>query len=372
MAQQTFNGGMYVPDPFWADTFGNRPVEQSTTIDAASEGVAMIFEAPVTGTIDRIAFRVKNHTSAATLDIRLETVDLATGLPSGTLVGSASGTQLTSAGNTSYVVTLGSGGSVTRGTFYAAKVAQPSSSAGNCSIQYWSSGAGGTAVARHRLCYYRQFTGGAWDSVGNTTTPRSFPSMAVRYSDGNWYYIPGALPASAAARTAFNSGSNPNQRGTKITLPFPATITGFFFNGDCSQQNYTVKLYTSDQTERASFSGDKDVMVGYAGTNYGGLYVGYFDATYTSSANTALYLMLTPSSTSNVMLQEFDLLDTGTTAMMGIFNGGTSIIGATRNGGAFTDVATGRPLCMGLILSGAADDVGGGSGATNMLGVLVR
>lgn len=357
MAQQTFNGGMYIPEPVFSGAQTFNPAENSTTIDAASEGAAMIFQAPVTGTIDRIAFRVRAHTSAATLDVRLETVDGATGSPSGTLVGSASGTQLTSAADTTHVVTLGSGGSVTRGTFYAAKVAQPASSPGNCSIQYWDMGLSALDIGRHRLCYYRDFTGGAWSTTGSGTGKRA-PSMAVRYSDGNWYYIPGAFPASAVAKTTFASS---NQRGTKITLPFPYTVTGFFFLGACSAQDYTVDLYTSDQTLRATFSGDKDVMVGYTG-NYGGLHVGYFDATYAVAANTALYLMLTPSGGTNVMLEELTLLDTGTTAMMGMFNGGTNIITATRNGGAFTDDATKRPVCMGLIISGAADDAGGGGG----------
>ena len=77
--------------------------------------------------------------------------------------------------------------------------------------------------------------------------------------------------------------------------------------------------------------------------------------------------MLTPGSTTNNMLMEVDLLDTATTAMMGAMNGGTNVISATRNGGSFTDVSTGRPLCMGLIINGAADDAGGGGGGVVLL-----
>ncbi len=365
MAQQTMNGGMYFPDPLLSNIQALDFSVSTFTIDAASEGVALIFEAPLTGTIDRIAFRVVGHTSAATLDIRLETVDLATGLPSGTLVGSASGTQLTSAGNTSYVVTLGSGGSVTRGTFYAMVVRQPAVSPGNCTLAVVDTSVSNSAnVGRSRLCYTCfNSGGGAWAKQNG----RYVAAFACRYSDTNWYWIAGGYPISAVNKTQFNSGSSPNQRGTKITLPFPCTVGGFFFVGSTHQQDYTVKLYTSDQTERASFSGDKDVFNGYAGVNYGGLYVGYFAANYAASANTALYLMLTPGSTTNNMLMEVDLLDTATTAMMGAMNGGTAVISATRNGGAFTDVATGRPLCMGLIINGAADDAGGGGGGVVLL-----
>lgn len=359
MAQQTMNGGMYFPDPGWSDIQNQNTNMTATSIATANAGVALIFEAPLTGTIDRIAFRVVGHTSAATLDIRLETVDLATGLPSGSLVGSASGTQLTSAGNTSYVVTLGSGGSVTRGTFYAMVVKQPSSSAGSCTIAVVdSSGSNAINFGRNRLCYTGTHNGTSWSKDNG----RYVAAFACRYSDTNYYWTPGALPLSDIVETSFNSGSNPSQRGTKITLPFPATVTGFFFVGACSGQDYTVKLYTSDQTERASFSGDKDVFGGYIGTSYGGLYVGYFDAPYAVAASTALYLMLTPSSTTNVMLRETSLVDTATTAIMGMMNGGTNVISATRNGGAFTDVSTGRPLCMGLIINGADDGAGGGGG----------
>ena len=365
MAQQTFNGGMYFPDPLYSDAQSYFIGMDAFSIAAANEGVALIFQAPVTGTLDRIAFRVVGHTSAATLDIRLETVDLATGLPSGSLVGSASGTQLTSAGNTSYVVTLGASGSVTRGTFYALVVKQPSSSAGSCTIAVVdTSGNNARSWGRSRFCYTGFHNGASWSK----SYSRYVAAFACRYDDTNWYWVPGALPLSDAVETQFSSSSNPNQRGTKITLPFPATVTGFFFHGACSGQDYTVKLYTSDQTERASFSGDKDVFSGYSGTGYGGLFVGYFAATYAVAASTALYLMLTPSSTTNVMLNETSLVDTATTAIMGMMNGGTNVISATRNGGAFTDVSTGRPLCMGLILSGAADDAGGSGGIGALVG----
>lgn len=364
MAQQTFNGGMYVPDPLWSDIQNMGVTMTATSIATANAGVALLFEAPLTGTIDRIAFRVVGHTSAATLDIRLETIDAATGLPSGSLVGSASGTQLTSGANTSYVVTLGSGGSVTRGTFYALVVKQPSSSAGSCTLAVVdSSGNNSFNRGRNRLCYTGTHNGTSWSKDNG----RYVAAFACRYSDTNWYWVNGAMPFSDVVETTFHSGSSPNQRGTKITLPFPTTVTGFFFAGSCTAQDYTVKLYTSDQTERASFTGDKDVFGGYAGTGYGGLYYGYFDATYAASANAALYLMLTPTSTTNVMLLETSLVDTATTAIMGMLNGGTNVISATRNGGAFTDVSTGRPLCMGLILSGAADDAGGGGGGVVLL-----
>jgi len=76
-------GEMSWPVPYVSgpDTAGNR------IIDAAGEKVAFIFEAPKTGTIDRLLFRTLGVTSGATVDVRLETIDASNGHPSGTLWG---------------------------------------------------------------------------------------------------------------------------------------------------------------------------------------------------------------------------------------------------------------------------------------------
>lgn len=363
MAIQTVNGGLYYPDPYWSAT-DFRPSEGTLAIDAANEKVAMIFQAPKTGNIDQVSFRVVAHTSAATLVIRLETV-AADGTPSGTLVGTnTSGTQLTTGANTTHTVTLTAAAAVTKGTHYALVVAQPAASAGNCTIQFWSNGSVGTDRnnQRHRLCYCLQFTA-SWESKTTTTAAIRAPSMAVRYDDTSWYWIPGAFPVSAFNRTTFNSGSTPDERGTRIITPFAARVTGFFFQGSCTAQDYSVVLYDSGGTALLTFSGDKDIFVGYGGTNYAGLHVGYFSSTVDLAAGDTVYLLLKPASTTNVLLPDFDILDTGTAAMMGIFNGGTDLIFAQRtDAGSITTTDTKRPLSMGLIFSGF-DDAAGGSGS---------
>lgn len=374
MTLQALDGGLYFPDPHFSAS-ETAITEQGILIDAASEKAAMIFQAPATGSVDQVAFRVLAHTTAATLDVRVETIDLATGLPSGTLVGAnTSGTVTTTGANTTHIVTLTAAASLTRGTFYALVVAQPSVSPGNCSIQYWDTRQNSSREGhgRHRLIYMLGFTT-TWETKNGVGQAGRAPSMAIRYNDPKWRFIPGTICASSFSEFGFNSGSNPNERGAKIRFPFPARATGFFFLGSITDQDYQVILYDGTPTALQTFNGDKDVCVTYGtGPNYGGLHVGYFPATQSLAKDTDYFVMLKPTSTTNVGLDHITLLDTGTTAMMGMFNGGTNHILATRNGGAISTNATIRPLSMGLIIDAFDDAAGGGGGATSHIANLHR
>lgn len=369
MTIATFNGGFYWPEPVGGHrssqliaAFGTL---SSLTIDASGEKVGHVFIAPKTGNIDRVFAYASSKTSDGTLDVTLETIDPANGNPSGTLVtANASGTFSNNASPQTIDVTLTAAGAVTIGEQYALVISQ---NAGNCAIQIGSAvPASSLKSYSHRRCYTRHYTGGAW-ATGNSVSGR-FPCLAIRYDDGNYYYIPGVLPISTVALTTFNNTSATRERGLCFTLTFPARVSGFYFNGSASLSDHEVILAASDGTALATFSGDKDKNSSYY--TYAAGYSGYFSTPVDLAANTKYYLTLKPTSGSNVSLHEVTMISGASiAAQMGMMNGGTAAYLVTRDsGGTYTEVTTQRPIGTGIICSGFDDGAGGG-GVTFVGGV---
>ena len=84
MALQTSHGGfLYYPKPAYSMNGG---LNQATfQINAAGEAYAWVQTATQTATIRRVGFYVTAVGTSGDVDIRLETVDLSNGEPSGTL-----------------------------------------------------------------------------------------------------------------------------------------------------------------------------------------------------------------------------------------------------------------------------------------------
>ena len=65
-------------------------MELNRTSEAANEQAAGVFQAPFTGTIDKVIFATGTVATGGTVDVRLETVSIANGDPTGTLLGTNS------------------------------------------------------------------------------------------------------------------------------------------------------------------------------------------------------------------------------------------------------------------------------------------
>jgi hypothetical protein len=337
-------------------------------IDASGEKVGFVFPAPKTGNIDRVFAYVRTKTTNGTLDVRLETVDPATGKPSGTLVATnTSGTFANTASNQTIDVTLTAVCPVVKGTHYALVINQ---NAGNCTIMAIS-GPGNVVSGGmcSRLSTVFQNTGGSWSNRNAAPANAARPNFAVRYDDTNYYYIPGVVSLSTETRTGFNNTSGTRERGLAFTLPFPTRVTGFHLFGILAGGDYNVVLANTDGTALATYAGDKDLGSYYfVGSNYIGSYMGYFSSTVDLAAATKYYLTLVPTSASEVNLGEMTLISGASIpAQMGMWNGGTSAYLVTRaSGGAYTEVTTERPYGMGLIVSAFDDGAGGGGGSTGI------
>lgn len=335
------------PVPLFLLEYSDIATLGSNLIDANGEKAAAVFQAPKAGTIDRVCFRTALVTTGDTVDVRLETVG-ADGNPSGTLVGTnTNASQVINAtdDNVWFEVTLTAGAVVTAGQLIAIVVALPASGA-----------VGVMNIARYRapngpgLPFTTLFTG-TWSKLSGYR-----PIAAVRYNDGSYPSIVGVLPLSAYTANAYNSGSSPDERGNKITLPVACKVIGAWFVSSASAVgDYSIKLYNVSDTLLTSATLDGDAQFPVAG----GVGYVYFDAEVTLAASDVVRLTKLPTTVTNTDLFS---ITAGTNAAAAL-PGGTAVVRTTRtDAGAWTDTS-GQQHLIGLIVSALDDGASSGGGA---------
>ena len=185
-----------------------------------------VFQAPKTGTIDRVLWGTGTASGSPTVEVRLETVS--TGSPSGTLLGTnTSVTTGVVASNTSYESTLTSGASVTKGDYLSLVFAYASGTSiqiGESSQTSWS-----------QLNLSQTSTGGSYSLRSGR-----IPYAALRYSDGTYVGInAGGVAFGVGNQSGFYTSG---EKGLRFRLPYTARITGFWNSND-PDSDQTVNLY---------------------------------------------------------------------------------------------------------------------------------
>ena len=314
-------------------------------LNAASEKAAFIFDIGKTGSIDKIHFRTATVTTGGDVDVRLETVDGATGFPTGTLYGANTNGALTIADandNTAFAVSLTTDASVTEGDLVAIVIVNSPTIVGNFQI----AALGATNAWGSEFPYCALEDAAVWAVA--TGTP--VPVCTLEYSDGSFEPIPGAFWATALANTAFNTGSGSISRGNKFQVPFPVRVNSFWVWADLDG-DATMKLYDENGTTvLLSKTMDKDVR---GGTGYGRL-SRRFPGTTDLKPNTYYRLVLEATSATSVTLPEFTV---GANAQMDAHDLGQLCHLAHGASGSWTDVPTQRAM-MGV--GGSALDDGAG------------
>ena len=278
-------GGMWIFEP-WAK---NAPSLGSISMTTSTDRAGFVFFAPKTGNVAKIGFRTGTVTTAATLDVRLETVDATTGDPSGTLFSTSSnGSQASPASNTAYTVALTAAAAVTRGQTLAVSI--NNSSTGNMGISRTG------AFPIMEVPYCDTYTASAWTKSQNN------PVMWLEYDDGSYAPITGVYPISSIASTSFSNASNPEARGLKFRFPVDVSIGGFWAAVD-GDGDWNAVLYQSDgNTVIETVSFDKDIRSQSGNTPV----VRYFSVDRDLTANTNYYLMIEPQSATAITLVEID------------------------------------------------------------------
>lgn len=337
-------GPLFHPAPF---QYSFAPAFASILLDAVNEKAGAIFQPGKAGTVVGIEFLTGTVTTGGTVDVRLETVSVVSGNPSGTLFAANSNYSLVIA-DTDDNAWLGAAQSLTGSAvvaltdIVAAVIVVPAGA--NLNIQ--RSG----VPARADFPYTSQF-------VASWSHSMLCPVVALRYSDGSYAYCPGVWPTSSLTGTTFNSGSTPDERGIYFQVPFKCRVAGWWFHGSKSG-DMNVVLYDSDgSTALQTASLDQDVDA----TNADNYYAGYFSGQTTLNINTWYRLAVKPTTVTSVKLWE---LGVSVAANMDGLEGGQKIYLSTRtDAGAWTQTATSRPF-MGIIIDQLDDGVGGGGGET--------
>lgn len=342
MALQPIVEGPYLP-PF-TTAMNSAPTNAPMLLDAGDEKAAFIFSPPKDGEIDRVCFLTATVTTGALLDIRLETVDAATGAPTGTLVDTNSNATrliLATEDNTWIEVTLTAPATVLKTQRIALVIVNPVVSPGTLNIARFTNQV-------NNFPYNALFTG-TW------TLQQDAPIMAVRYDDTTYPPILGAFPCSVINQTTFASNSTPDEIGLFFRCNFNQRFAGVWawveLDGDVD-----VKLYDSNgSTVLETLSFDKDIR----GATSARLAVARFVTPRTFALNTDYRLTILPTTTTTCSIA---MMTFAAAALMdGVPMGQTWHKTERTDAGAWTQTTTQRPF-MGLILDQLDDGAGAGGG----------
>ena len=233
----------------------------STTIDAAGEKFAYVFRAPKSGNISVVSFRTETVTTGDDVDVRLETIDPATGDPTGTLVSAnANKTQtiLDANDNAWFDVTLTAAGAVTIGDMIAIVIVAPVGFAGNITFAYYSNITLCIAGVTNPEGYCDLYVSAAW---GKKTADLYGMMFRAGYDDGTFPFIPGVLVCNVAEYT-FNSGDDPDEYGIHFEVPFKGRVARICASLE-ADNDATIRLYDTDGAAvLASQAIDKDIRSG--------------------------------------------------------------------------------------------------------------
>lgn len=276
-----------------------------TAITLASDKFATVFQAPTTGTVTGCSFKTGTITTGATLDVRLETVDLLSGNPTGTLAGTNTNASLIMAStddNLILSVTFTASASVTQGQFLAIVVVNNPTTPGNFAVR------GITSGNSKMLPYGLRQTGGVWTKNANVM------AGLLNYN-GTFFKQEAMMPMSGTAPSAqtYNSGSLTNFHGNKFTAPAKFRVTGaWFYMANTVPGNYSVILYEANTAIlTASVSGFQRRIVT-------GLHYIKFATSYTLKPGTLYRILLKAEDTNNISM---DIMATNNTAMMNGYTG---------------------------------------------------
>lgn len=282
-----FTGLPLFPLPVNITGIPDLPASASLRLNVASSQTGFVFAIPKTGTVRYLNYYVSNVLSAPTsaFDIRLETVDAATGLNSGTLMGTnanASAT-LTTVGWKQTQLTADC--AVTAGTPAAVIVVAPGSGQGDIRI-------GVFADDISDLPYVRTSTA--------TKIPLS-PVLALEYDDGSVPYMPGCWPISAVDPSGVFA--SPVKRGCRFKVPEVMRLAGCHLWGDLDG-DVDIVLYSGGTVATTCVAGwDKDIR----GITTGGVYKFRFTTQPTLAANTWYRLVLAPTTATGCEIYGIDV-----------------------------------------------------------------
>jgi len=253
----TLPGGVaWWPDALvWTNNFG---IAGGTyLIDATGEIAAMVIQCPKAGTLDRFDFHVATVTNSPDNGLRasFQGVDLATGLPDGTILGATNSAFVTYAHTvtTGWKSTnFGETVTVTAGQLISLVVDIPSFTASD-------------SIAMSHLSM--NLASGYSYGVTATTTKQSnnMLACALHYTDGYAYVSPVVVGVNATTNTSSYHVDTvtADEWGMAFQVPVPCALSGATINlAVAAGANWELLVYDSSDTVLATVTLDGDVSGG--------------------------------------------------------------------------------------------------------------
>lgn len=258
---------------------------------------ACIFPVRKLGTLTKIHFRFVASNIGNDYLIQVETVDPATGDPSGTLWGANTSHQTgTGIAAGEYVATLTAGATFNTINEPFAITWRPTTYVGSSTIGQYNDGSAGDLMPF--LASTTNYTLGVWAARSGA------PMIGLEYSDGTFVMYPGNFPFNAANTTVITTASNPRMVGNVFTTAVTRRVVGVWFTGD-NDSDFFIDIFDNDgSTKLYTISIDADFPVG---TNAATTLVQYLstDLTFTAGNNYYVVARSAAGNISNYDLQTF-------------------------------------------------------------------
>ncbi len=303
-----------------------------TVIDAAGEMAGSIMRVPANGDITKVGVNVGNVTTSKPLRVSLQTVNAATGLPTGSYYkGSTQGVLASIASNTFYQVTLGTQAtSAVKNDFVAIVAEWDSGDFGSTRIMNYCMGS--TTGAMYSSWGVYNTGGGGW-------TKNAYSAVgSLEYSDGTHYCIPdvfGFIPGTAT----FNSGTGTaDEYGNVFNLPVDIVLHGFMiYYSSTTTSTHNLCYYTgSTLTEAVSILGAANDG---APTTGSWRYIPLAND-YTINKDTTFRLTIQPTNTQNVTIPQLTYPSSSQMSQDGFSSAQCQQTTQLNVGGSFTDTTT--------------------------------
>lgn len=343
--------------------------EATVTLNAAGDGVALIFTARETTMVDAISFVVSVVTTAGTTGDIVATVETlgTTGNPSGTPVTSSnSPTSTISTTGRKEISGIAGSATLTVGAQYALVLTAGAGWDRDLTIRItWGTG-GQTGYP-----YFASNTTGSYGK-GSQTVFGYF--LGAKDSGGNPILLTCAVGAATITNQSFSNSTNPDERGNRFSLAVPATCIGIAYSNAAgsapgSTDAYGIALYgdvTGTPTLLATANPDGDAQV----TNL--VHFAFFDAPVNLSASTVYAVTIKATSTDTLNVARYGYDSSSDRAVLL----GADFYAVTRDGGASVPTA-GSPAfttddtsvyCVWPIFSKFDDAAGAGGGGGPLVG----
>lgn len=313
----------------------------SITFDAAGDLLASMFQAPVTGTINKIHYYINSNSAfTGSIEISIQTVSATDGKVSGAVGTTVTKSATFTAGFYSETVDA----SVTAGTIYAILLKVSAYTSGSCTIST------GQPVNNTTAFPYRSTSTGGTDTLAVARSP----AHSIEYTGGLFYEMPGEMICHSG-RTAVNvSTTNPTSRGNIFRIPYSVRAIGIWAITDADDEVMRLRDSTGTAITSARCSPDKDQR----GASLGGWSLYMFDAAFTTTlaANTDYIVSHDGvSATTNYCMQ----ITVPSNAHLDQLPGGAGCYGYTLSSGTWSAANTTR-YAIGIIYDQI--DTGGGGG----------